>query len=284
MAADTRRLENRTSLVLAVAPNGARKTHNDHPQLPITPSELADCAAACREMGASMLHLHVRDAVGRHSLAIADYRAALAAVRRAIGQSLVIQVTSESVGKYTSAAQIAMIRELRPEAVSIALRELLAGDAEEIEVAAFLAWAHREHIVIQFILYDIGDIRRYIDLRKRGIIAASQHWVLFVLGRYSGGDSSLSDLLPMIGLWSAHQGAIGDVPWAVCAFGRREIECGLGAAALGGHVRIGFENNVYLPDGRLAKDNSELIGCFANIAKDLGYCLADATSLRAAFA
>jgi uncharacterized protein (DUF849 family) len=177
-----------------------------------------------------------------------------------------------------------MVRELHPEAVSIAIRELVPVDTEEREAAAFLSWAHKEHIIIQFILYDANDIRRYIDLRTREIILEGRHWVLFVLGRYGGGDSNLGDLLPMIGEWSTVQAITGGVPWAICAFGSREIECGLGAAALGGHVRIGFENNIYLPDGRTAHDNSELISCFAHLAKELGYQLADAALLRAAFA
>ncbi len=51
-------------VVIAVAPNGARKSKADHPRLPLTPSELAECAQDCLDAGASMLHLHVRDAAG----------------------------------------------------------------------------------------------------------------------------------------------------------------------------------------------------------------------------
>ena len=80
---------------LAVAPNGARKTKADHPALPITPAELAATAAACAEAGAAMIHLHVRDADQRHSLDVEAYRAAIAAVRSAVGEDLVIQATSE---------------------------------------------------------------------------------------------------------------------------------------------------------------------------------------------
>ena len=131
-------------IVLAVAPNGARKTRQDHPALPITPQELAHCAAACRDAGASMLHLHVRNAEGGHSLAPMDYRPAVDAVRRAVGLSLVLQLTSEAVGIYAPAEQQAMVRELRPEAVSLALREILPDVASEPAGAGFLVWACRE--------------------------------------------------------------------------------------------------------------------------------------------
>lgn len=273
----------RRPLVLAVAPNGARKTKLNHPMLPIVPHELAACAAACRDAGASMIHLHVRDALGHHSLDIADYKAALDTVHKAVGHSLVVQVTSESVGKYGPAAQMAMVRGLRPEAVSIALRELFSGEISEIEVARFLSWACSENIVIQFILYEPQDVLKYIDLRLREIIDPDRHWILFVLGRYGSGDSSFSTLLPMHGIWFANTAHTAKIPWAVCAFGQREAECGLGAAALGGHVRIGFENNTLLPDGRTARDNAELISFVARLAKDLGHRLAQADDLRNMF-
>ena len=82
------------------APNGARKTKADHPALPITPKELAATASDCLDAGASMIHLHVRDAQGRHSLDAELYRTAMSAIRRAVGDQLVIQVTSEAAGVY----------------------------------------------------------------------------------------------------------------------------------------------------------------------------------------
>jgi 3-keto-5-aminohexanoate cleavage enzyme len=268
-------------LVIAVAPNGARRSRRDHPALPITPRELADCAAACRDAGASMLHLHVRDAAGGHSLAPSDYRPAIEAVRRAVGRSLVIQLTSEAVGMYAPAEQRAMVREMRPEAVSLALREILPDAAAETEGAAFLAWAHREAIIPQFILYSPADVTRYIELRRRGLIPEGRHWVLFVLGRYGAGQRSRpADLLAMLAAWQAGGETSARIAWAACAFGPREIECGLASAALGGHVRIGFENNLHLPDGRVARDNAALIACFADLAGRLGYSFADADRLR----
>jgi 3-keto-5-aminohexanoate cleavage enzyme len=94
-------------VVICVAPNGARKTRNDHPRLPITPAELAHCAEECLRAGAAMMHLHVRDADGRHSLDAEDYRAALAAIRSRVGDELIVQVTTEAAGRYAPAQQIA---------------------------------------------------------------------------------------------------------------------------------------------------------------------------------
>lgn len=144
-----------------------------------------------------MLHLHVRCADGSHSLAVEDYRPAIEAVRKAVGDSLVLQLTSEAVGIYTPPQQIAMVQELRPEAVSLALKEIIPNPSAEREGAAFFAWAHREHIIAQYILYSAEDVMRYVELCRRGIIPTGRHWVLFVLGRYASGQRSrLRDLLP----------------------------------------------------------------------------------------
>ncbi|MDX1380592.1 MAG: 3-keto-5-aminohexanoate cleavage protein, partial [Xanthomonadales bacterium] len=109
-------------LVVICAPNGARMGRDRHPAVPLTPAELAEAARALVDAGVSVLHLHVRDAHGRHSLAVADYRAALTAIRAAVGKALVLQVTTEAAGRYSRAEQMALVSALRPEAVSLALR------------------------------------------------------------------------------------------------------------------------------------------------------------------
>ena len=86
--------------VIMVAPNGARKTPDDHPALPIEPEAVARTAAACAEAGATILHLHVRDATMTHSLDPNLYRDAIAAVRRETGPDFIIQITTEAVGRY----------------------------------------------------------------------------------------------------------------------------------------------------------------------------------------
>jgi 3-keto-5-aminohexanoate cleavage enzyme len=92
-------------LVVAVAPNGARRTKVDHPLLPLTPAEIAREAELCAAAGASVLHLHVRAADGRHTLDPDLYRSAVEAVRRTIGDRMVIQITTEAVGRYVRASR-----------------------------------------------------------------------------------------------------------------------------------------------------------------------------------
>lgn len=261
-------------LIITSAPNGAYKLAADHPEVPLTAKQMAATAKACLAAGASMLHLHIRDAQGRHSLDIEGYRTAQQAVREAVGDALVIQVTSEAAKVYEAPAQIAMVRALRPEAVSVGLREVDQPAIGEAGLAEFFAWLARERVMTQVILYDVADLRRWQDLRARGIVPEAPWFLLFVLGRYTAGQtSSPTDLLPFV-----HAHSTGE-PWAVCAFGKTEHACVTAAASLGGHVRVGFENNLYLKNGEVAPNNAALVSQAAQAALSLGRPIATAADI-----
>lgn len=263
-----------TPLIAAVAPNGATKTKADHSALPLTPEELARTAVQCLEAGAAMMHLHVRGADGGHTLSPDIYRQAIASIRRAVGDKLVIQATSESGGLYSPDEQMQAVRELKPEAVSLALRELIRGDTGERAVADFFHWLPRNGCVPQYILYTPEEVDRYRALLERDVIPDSPHWVLFVLGRYTGGrQSQAADLVPFL-----NQAV--PFPWSMCAFGAAEHACATAAMSLGGHVRVGFENNVHLKDGSTAKDNAALVRQVAEAAGILNRPLMDADGVR----
>jgi uncharacterized protein (DUF849 family) len=228
-----------------------------------------------------MLHLHVRRPDGTHSLEPDDYRPAVAAVQQAVGDALVLQITTEAVGIYTPAQQMASVRALQPEAISAALRELVPDAAHEAEAARFFGELAAARTAIQYILYSADDVVRYRDLRARGVLPDTPHWVLFVLGRYSAGQrSDPSDLLPFLQAWADGGALTANVPWAMCAFGPREAECALTAALLGGHARLGFENNMALPDGSTAPDNAALVTNLRRHLDALHRPLASAAELR----
>jgi 3-keto-5-aminohexanoate cleavage enzyme len=265
-------------IVLTVAPNGASKQKADHPALPLTPEELAERAARCLEAGAAMLHLHVRDRDGRHLLEADAYRAALSAIRARVGSRQILQTTSESGRRYAAPEQMAVIRAVRPEACSAALRELCPDAASEREAAAFFAWLSSAQVMTQVILYAADEYPRWRDLRRRGVIPDGPWSLLFVLGRYSAGQvSDPRELLPFL---AAHTGS---EPWSLCAFGPREAACVLAAAAFGGHARVGFENNLLLPDGAVAPGNEALVANAAAGAKALGRRPATADEARKLF-
>jgi 3-keto-5-aminohexanoate cleavage enzyme len=268
--------EARGRVVLAVAPNGGRKTKADHPALPLTANELARAAAECLERGASMIHLHVRDAEGRHCLDPDAYRAAIARICEAVGDRLVIQVTSESLGLYSPAEQRAVVLETNPEAVSLALRELAPEGAGEKAFGAFLGELKQMRIHPQIILYTPGEAERLGAMAKQGLIPFDRLSVLYVLGRFALTRTAVPrDLLAYL---APHMPRFES--WSVCAFGRREAACVTAAALLGGHARVGFENNLALPDGTPAASNAELVGAAANALEAVGLQTQTADGLR----
>ena len=263
-------------VIIISAPNGASRTQDDHPELPITPDEVANCAQSLLAEGVSVLHLHVRDKHQKHTLDADRYRAALTAVRERVGTSLVLQVTTEAVDMYGRDEQMAMVRTLRPEAVSLALRELCPDDKAEIQAAAFFDWLRKENIWPQYILYSDDDVRRFDAMRRRGIFADEHPFCLFVMGRYSDAlEGSMSELEAMLDTTDCSQ-----FPWSVCCFGKRENEAMLEATGAGGHVRIGFENNLSLIDGSIARDNAQLIEQYRLSAAASGRRPATADEIR----
>ena len=247
--------ENGKPLVVMCAPNGARLQKSDHPAVPLTAEELAACAESVLRLGASVLHLHVRDSGGGHSLDAGRYREAIAAIRERVGDRMILQVTTEALGMYDRRRQMALVRELKPEAVSVALRELCPDEASEAEAGEFFRELWDEGIWPQYILYSAEEAARFDALRRAGFFGTAEPFVLAVLGRYrdstEGTRAGLTKFLESV--------AVGEFPWAVCCIGHFEGDVLCGAAELGGHVRAGFESNRFLPDGRSADDNAHLL-------------------------
>lgn len=263
-------------VAVAVAPNGGRRTQADHPAIPLRPAELAETAAACREAGAAMIHVHVRKADGGHLLDADAYRDAIAAIRAATADDLVVQITSEALGQYTPAEQIAVVKAVDPEAVSLALRELCPTAADEPAFAEFLLWLRSHGGIPQFIVYSADEFARLNALIRRGLVPWEDPPVLFVLGRYTAGQtSSPADLLPFL-----DSALRRPSHWMTCAFGRFETACATAAALMGGHARVGFENNLFLPDGRTAPDNAASVAALAGALRACGRSLATGPALR----
>jgi 3-keto-5-aminohexanoate cleavage enzyme len=266
-------------IAISVAPNGGRRTKADHSGLPLTADEIAVTAAACLDAGACMIHLHVRDRSGGHLLDVEAYHTSIAAIRAAVGDRMVIQITSEAMGIYQSDAQMAVVRGVRPEAASLALREFVPDASDEIAFADFLGWLRRENVTPQIILYSPEEAVKLAELQARGLVPFETVPVLYVLGRYAAGQrSSPADLLPFLAA-----GMPRFAHWTVCAFGVRESACVTTGALLGGHMRVGFENNLWLPDGSMAPDNAALVATARDAIRPCGLRAATADQLRQAW-
>ncbi len=252
-------------LTISVAPNGARRSKADHPAIPLSPAEIAVAAEQCADAGAALLHLHVRDGEGRHSLSPDRYRAAIDAIEDRIGERLVLQITTESCGIFDVATQMAAVLEVKPAAASFAVREFIADSKDEPQARDFFAAVRDLGTTPQFILYEPAEIERLRELIAAGVIPFPAPAVLFVLGRYTTGPSSNPlSLIPFLTRWGDRE------PWTICSFGPSELRVAAAAVALGGHVRVGFENNLQRPDGSFLVSNAEQVANVAAVARSIG--------------
>ena len=237
--------------ILALAPNGAYKQKSDHPELPLKLDEIIQTAVDAQLAGATLLHLHIRDQNNQHSLDPDTYKQATDAIKDRIGDDLVVQITSEAANRYLPEQQIDTIRAVNPESVSIALRELIPDHTFLTAAQDLFHWCAEKQCRTQFILYSETDLLAYLEYRTQDVIPSAPHSVLFVLGRYTGNrPSAPENLVPFLKYRHALK-----VPWMVCAFGTTEQLCLLDAAKRGGHIRIGFENNLFNSDGQIARNN-----------------------------
>ena len=245
---------------LMVAPTGAHKTKADHPALPITLTEIVEAAAACHAAGADGVHLHIRDNNGHHVLDAARYRDAIAALAEAV-PDMAVQITTEAAGIYTAAEQRALVSDVRPRLVSISLVEMTHLGEMEM-VAEYYHTCRLEGIAVQHILYGEQDLQRMTQLLDAGGLHTDNLQMLFVLGRYTQGQTSAPEDLHPFTNWLKSQGLAAD--WSACAFGPRETECLVETHRLGGKLRVGFENSFWNSDGSLAKDNAERVAEVVN--------------------
>ncbi|PIE16279.1 MAG: 3-keto-5-aminohexanoate cleavage protein [Rhodobacterales bacterium] len=241
---------------IMVAPNGARRSKADHPAVPITMSEIVETGRACHAAGADALHLHVRDDQGAHSLDPGRYRETLEALAGAV-PGLRIQITTEAVGIYDVAQQLACLEQVRPGWASISVREIARDTDLAPRVYAACADMGCE---VQHILYDTDDATLLKRWQAEGVVRPGQGSVVFALGRYASGQTSApSDLDPFLT-------ALPDAPnWMLCAFGPQEHACLVHGASKGGSLRVGFENSLLRADGRPHADNAASVAALCNL-------------------
>jgi len=263
-------------VIIMVAPNGARKTGADHHKLPVSIEETWREAARCHAAGATILHAHVRGEDNQHVLDPDRYKRLLNAMAREVPEMLV-QVTTEAVGRYNPNEQSACVRALTPRMISLAVREM-AGEGADLELArGFYQWCTDQSVHVQHILYDANDVARLYQLATQGVIQGNHHCGLFVLGRYlTDRESVPADIDPFLQAFAEH-GGDSSLDWFVCAFGSNEHDCALRAIDLGGHARIGFENNLLRADGSVAEDNAEQVEALKQAVERSGRTIASAS-------
>jgi 3-keto-5-aminohexanoate cleavage enzyme len=260
-------------LIITVAPVGAELQPEQTPHLPITPAQVGEVAERSQAAGASILHLHCRNDDGSNTHAVARFRETLEAVRAR--SDLIVQFsTGGAIGM--SPQERIMPLELRPEMATLTCGTVNFGD-DVFEnsfpvMRTILAAMKRYAVRPELEIFDTGHLSNAKRLAAQGLLTFPQH-VDFVLGVPGGIDASVEHLCDLT----------RELPtgctWSVAAIGRAQLPMALAALAMGGHVRVGLEDNIYYSRGRLAT-NEELVARVARIAGELGRPIATPAQAR----
>jgi uncharacterized protein (DUF849 family) len=263
--------------------------------LPITPQQIADSALEAAEAGAAIAHIHVRDPdTGRPSMSIELYRDVMDRIRSR-NRDLIINLTTGPGGRFVPSEddpriagpgttlmaperRVEHVEILRPDICTLDFNTMNSGGEVVINtprnVRKMAERIRAARVLPELELFDSGDCHLARDLIAEGVLQGPPLCTL-VLGVKYGFNASpetmlyARDLLPPGSIWTGF------------GIGRSEFPMVAQAWLLGGHVRVGMEDNLYLSKGVLAKSNAELVTHAADILRSLGATIASSVDARA---
>ncbi len=250
-------------VVITCACTGAETSKAQNPALPVTSDEIATAAEEARAAGAAILHLHVRDAAGKATQDVGTFRRAIEAIRKKT--DIVIELTTGGAVGDTPQERLRPIKELEPEMASLDCGTVNFGNDYIVNtlpvMREFAAEFRARRVRPTFECFDLGHVYASLALIKEGLVEPPYHYGL-VLGVPGALPYGVRELAAMVD--ALPEGA----EYTVMGIGRSSLPSQFGSIALGGWIRVGFEDNVYYSKGRLAASNAELVERAARIARE----------------
>jgi len=249
--------------LITVAPTGAETAKADVPHLPTTLEELVAEARACEAAGASLVHVHVRDAEHRPTLDPVRLRDTVQALREQT--DLVVQLsTGGSV--HDPLDQRLTVLDAEPDSCSLTCGSTNFGDDVFLNPYPFMARLYEQardrEVVPEFELFDLGHVaalRRLLD--TYGLPYGGAVHVDFVTGVPGGMPGTVEALVAGVQLLPPEV-----TSWSATGIGRTHLPIAAAALALGGHLRVGMEDNLVFAKGQPVRDNAQLVERAAALA------------------
>ena len=283
---------NKTLITCAVTGNLVKPEQTPH--LPITPTQIADECLAAAEAGAGQVHIHVRDpGTGKPSMEIELYREVVERIRRH-DRELIVNLTTGPGGRFIPSEddpkvyapgtsllpperRVEHIALIKPDVCSLDLNTMNSGPDVVMNTpknVRRMAKVIREAgVKPELEIFDSGDIHLALDLIADGTLDGPGMWT-FVLGVKYGFAPTPETLLYARNVLP--RGAF----WSAFGIGRMEFPIVAQAWLMGGHVRVGMEDNIYLSHGVLAESNAQLVAKARDIIRSLGGQVASAAEAR----
>lgn len=261
-------------LIITTALTGNVPTRKMNPHLPVTPEQIAQDVSECADAGASLFHVHARDDQERPSLDINIFKTIVRNIKDSAPEVIIQLSTGARAGKDRE-DRAAPVR-LLPEMGSFTTgSNNLPGIVYENspKFIDFLAGVFAETGVKPEIeVFETGMINNALFLEKKGFIKGPLHFD-FVLGAPGSMPASVRNLVFLA------DSIPENATWTVAGIGRHEIPMAAAAIVMGGHVRVGLEDNLFMPDGSPAS-NAKLVETVVRIAENVGRSIASPDEAR----
>lgn len=249
-------------LIITVALTGSVPTKEMTPHLPVTPEEIAESAVQARKAGASIAHIHARDAHGKPTLGADIFER----IHQLITDrtDMIVQISTGARAGYDTRARAAAVKRIRPEMASLTTGSMNFPDqvyTNAFEVIDALATVMKEAgAKPEMEIFEAGMIANALMLVDKGLADPPLHFD-FVLGSRGSQPATPRTLMYL------SESIPKDASWTVAALGRHQLPMAIMAIPMGGHVRVGLEDNIYYRKGELAT-NEQLVARIARLAAE----------------
>lgn len=261
-------------LIITAALTGAEVTKEQNPSLPVTPEEIAEEAFKCYQAGASIIHLHVRDEEGKPTQCVEVFKKAIDLIKEKC--DVIVQISTGGAVGTPVEDRIAPLS-LKPEMATLTAGTVNFGadvfQNTYRDIVAFAKAMKEYGVKPEIEVFEAGMINNAIGLAKRGLLEEPMHFD-FVLGVPGAMPAGLEELM-----FLSNKIPKGST-WTVAGIGRHELPLANYAVLMGGHVRVGFEDNVYFKKGVLAESNAQLVERIVHLANILDRPVADVNTAR----
>jgi uncharacterized protein (DUF849 family) len=282
-----------TPTIISCAVTGNITNLQQHPGLPCTPEQIANACIGAAKAGAAIVHIHVRYPDGRPSMELSHYREVVERIR-ASDTDVVINLTTGPGQRFvpseddpkvaapgttltTPERRMEHVVALRPEICSLDLNTMFSGSSVVINtprnVRIMAALAQEAGTFPELEVFDSGDIHLANDLIAEGVLPSPPLFQL-VMGVKYGANATPATMTYMRSLMPAN------AHWAAFGIGRWEYPMLMQAYLLGGHVRVGLEDNIFITKGVLAPDNAALVAKAVRLLTEMEAKIATPAEVR----
>jgi 3-keto-5-aminohexanoate cleavage enzyme len=264
-------------VVITCSISGAIANREQCPAIPYTPAEYAAEARRIVDEGGVMIHIHARKSDGTPSYEIEDFQAITDAIRAEVGDAVIVNYSTGTIGVPVS-KRIDYLRACRPEVAALNMGSMnyakYSRSRKEFvfkmvfpnpfdEIIELLEAMNELGIKPEHECFDIGHVGSLEPLIDMGVLKTPLH-VDCVMGVVGGIPPTARNLAAMV------ENIPDGSHWGVIGISRDQWMLVAAALTLGGSIRVGLEDNLYLPNGEMASSNGELIAKARQLTEDLG--------------